>query len=146
MRPPPAGWPRITSAVFYDDAVAAIGWLCRVFGFEVRLQVLSATGHLEHSELTFGDGVIMVGQSGGKSTRPVPLPCVSPKALGVNTQVLCVFVDDVDAHYEAARAAGAIIVEAPLTGDYGDGYWADRTYRAVDVEGHHWWFMQRLRG
>ena len=144
MAPPP-GWPRIASAVFYDDAIAAIDWLCRVFGFEVRLKVTSATGHLEHSELTFGDGVIMVLQSGGKSTRPVPLPCVSPKAIAVNTQALTVFVDDVDAHHAAAAAAGATIVEPPATADYGEGFWADRTYRVVDPEGHHWWFLQRLR-
>lgn len=146
LKPPPAGWPRIISSVFYDDARGAIAWLCQAFGFEVRLQVLSEHGHLEHSELTFGDdGLIMVGQSGGKSTRPVPLPCVSPRAVGVNTQVLCVIVDDVDAHCERARAAGARILDEPMTADYGEGYWVDRSYRAVDLEGHHWWFMQRLR-
>lgn len=146
QRPPPTGWPRIASAIFYDDARAAIVWLCRAFGFEVRLEIVSAEGHLEHSELTFGDGVIMVGASGGKSTRPAPLPCASPRALGgVNTQALCVWVDDVDAHCAVARAAGATIVEEPATNDYGEGYWADRSYRAVDLEGHQWWFMQRLR-
>ena len=39
MKPTPKGWPRISSAVFYDDAAAAIDWLCRVFDFEVRLKV-----------------------------------------------------------------------------------------------------------
>jgi uncharacterized glyoxalase superfamily protein PhnB len=37
MRPTPAGWPRLSSSIFYQDAAAAIDWLCRAFGFEVRL-------------------------------------------------------------------------------------------------------------
>jgi len=82
----------------------------------------------------------------GKSERPVPLPCKSPRALGgANTQSLCVYVDEVDAHCKTARAAGAKIVEEPTTHDYGEEYWADRSYRAEDLEGHQWWFMQRVR-
>lgn len=147
IQPTPAGWPRISSSIFYDDAAAAIDWLCRAFGFEVRLKVEGEGGRIEHSELTFGDGLIMVGQAGGKSSRPVPLPCVSPRAIGGgNTQALCVFVDDVDAHCTAAEAAGASIVEPPATQDYGEDYWSDRSYRVADLEGHQWWFMQRVRG
>lgn len=143
---PPAGWPRISSAVFYDDAAAAIDWLCRAFGFEVRLKVEGEGGRIEHSELTLGEGLIMVGTVGGESGRANPLPCKSPRALGgMNTQMLCVCVDDADAHCQKARAAGAKIVEPPTTKDYGEEYWSDRTYRAEDPEGHQWFFMQRLR-
>jgi uncharacterized glyoxalase superfamily protein PhnB len=146
MNPPPAGWPRISSAVFYDDAASAIDWLCKAFGFEVRLKVEGEGGRIEHSELVFGEGLIMVGSAGGKSERPVPLPCSSPRALGgVNTQSLCVCVDDVDAHCARARAAGARIAEEPATHDYGEEYWSDRSYRVEDLEGHQWWFMQRVR-
>lgn len=88
-----------------------------------------------------------MGNSGGKSTRSDPLPGQSPRGLGgANTQSLCVFVDDVDAHAAHARAAGAKIIEGPATQDYGAEHWADRSYRAEDPEGHHWFFMQRLRG
>ena len=146
MKNPPDGWPRISSALFYDDAAKAIAWLCKAFGFEVRLKIEGDGGRIEHSELTFGEGLIMVGSTGGKSERPVPLPCKSPRSLdGANTQALCVCVDDADAHCETARAAGAKIVEEPTTHDYGADYWSDRTYRAEDLEGHHWWFMQRIR-
>jgi uncharacterized glyoxalase superfamily protein PhnB len=132
--------------VFYDDAASAIPWLCRAFGFEVRLKVEGEGGRIEHSELVLGEGLIMVGTAGGKSERPVPLPCRSPRSLGgANTQCLGVFVDDVDAHCERARAAGAKIVEEPATQDYGEDYWSDRSYRAEDPEGHQWWFMQRVR-
>jgi uncharacterized glyoxalase superfamily protein PhnB len=146
MRKTPEGWPRISSAIFYDDAAAAIDWLCKAFGFEVRLKVEGEGGRIEHSELTYGEGLIMVGSTGGKSERPIPLPCKSPRALGgTNTQTLCVCVDDADAHAGHARAAGAKIVEPPATHDYGEDYWSDRTYRAEDLEGHQWFFMQRVR-
>jgi uncharacterized glyoxalase superfamily protein PhnB len=145
MRDTPKGWPRISSALFYDDAGKAIDWLSRVFGFEVRLKVEGEGGRIEHSELTFGDGLIMVGSTGGKSGSN-RAHCVSPRATGgKNTQSLCVVVDDADAHYQRARAAGAEIVSEPATQDYGEEYWSDRTYEAVDLEGHHWWFMQRVR-
>ncbi len=146
MHPPPVGWPRISSAVFYDDAASAIDWLCKAFGFEVRLKVEGEGGRIEHSELVFGEGLIMVGSAGGKSDRPGGLPCASPRSLGgMNTQALCIAVDDADAHCEHARKAGAIIREQPTTTDYGEEYWADRTYRAEDPEGHQWFFMQRVR-
>ena len=89
MNKPPQGWPRITAAVFYDDAAKAIDWLCAAFGFEVRLKIEGEGGRIEHSELTFGEGVIMVASTGGKSTRPRPIPCKSPRALGgVNAHLL----------------------------------------------------------
>jgi uncharacterized glyoxalase superfamily protein PhnB len=147
MKASPPGWPRISSSLFYDDAATAIDWLCRAFGFEVRLKIEGEAGRIEHSELTFGDGLIMVGSTGGRSTRREPLPSKSPRSLGgVITQALCVYVDDVDAHCERAKAAGAKIIEPPSTMDYGEEYWADRSYRAADLEGHQWWFAQRMRG
>jgi uncharacterized glyoxalase superfamily protein PhnB len=56
-----------------------------------------------------------------------------------------VYIDDVDAHCARARAAGATIASEPATTDYGDGYWVDRSYEAVDPEGHHWWIAQRIQ-
>lgn len=146
IKPTPKGWPRLSSAVFYEDAGAAISWLCEAFGFEVRLRIEGPGGRIEHSELVYGDALIMVGSAGGHAGRPEPLPLASPRSLGgVGTQALCLVVDDVDAHCAAARAAGATIAEAPKTTDHGADYWADRTYRAVDPEGHQWWFLQRVR-
>ncbi len=147
MKPTPAGWPRISSALFYDDAATAIDWLVKAFGFRVRIKVEGEGGRIEHSELEYGDdGLIMVGQTGGRSDRPDPLPGQSPRAVGgANTQILCLYVDDVDAHCAHARASGARIVEEPKDSDHGPEYWTDRSYRAADPEGHHWFFMQRLR-
>ncbi len=145
MKKPPEGWPRISSSLFYDDAAAAIDWLCRAFGFEVRLLVEGEGGSVEHSELSLGGGVIMVGQE-GQGPRPEHRRMVSPRSTGGgNTQVMGVFVDDVDAHCARARAAGAEIFREPDTSDYGSEYAMDRTYGAVDLDGHLWFFMQRVR-
>jgi uncharacterized glyoxalase superfamily protein PhnB len=143
MKAPPSGWPRIASAVYYDDAKAAIDWLCRAFGFEVRVKIEGENDSIEHSELTYGEGLIMVGQSGSADK---PSFRKSPRSIdGANTQSMMVFVDDADAHCEHARANGAKIVTAPTTTDYGEEWWTDRGYECEDLEGHHWWFYHRLR-
>lgn len=148
MNAPPKGWPRMSQSLYYRDPAAAIDWLCKAFDFEVRLKVEGEPGDIVHSELTYGEGLIMVGGSGredagkeGWQTRQK-----SPKDLdGANTQSICLFVDDADAHCAHARAAGANIYREPETTDYGDDYWSDRTYGALDPEGHMWWFMQRMK-
>jgi uncharacterized glyoxalase superfamily protein PhnB len=146
MKPTPVGWPRMSSAVVYVDAAAAIDWLCDAFGFEVRLKVEGAGGRIEHSELTYGDGLIMVAQETADSDRPWKRQLRSPRSLGGHsTQSIMLFVDDADAHCAHARSKGAQIIEEPATHDYGDDYWADRSYGALDPEGHIWWITQRLR-
>jgi uncharacterized glyoxalase superfamily protein PhnB len=143
MKPTPSGWPRISSAVYYQDAAKAIDWLCNAFGFEVRLKVEGEGGSIEHSELVFGDGLVMVAQA-GRAKRPEGR---SPRELGgANTQAMMIYVDDLEAHCRRVRAAGAKVVAEPETHDYGEEYWTDRGYECEDPEGHRWWFYQRLRG
>ncbi len=146
MKPTPAGWPRISPAVFYRDAASMIDWLCSAFGFVVKLKVEGEDGRIEHSELVLADGLIMVGEEMSGPSRRFQTNRLSPLGAGCNTQNLMVFVDDVDAHCAQARAAGAAIVAEPELHDYGSGYWADRSYGAIDPEGHLWWFTQRVRG
>jgi uncharacterized glyoxalase superfamily protein PhnB len=145
--PPPKGWPRISASVHYSNAAKAIDWLCKAFGFEVQLRVDGEGGRIEHSQLTIGkggDGLIMLGDK--KAENPLHSSFRSPKELGgVTTQSLMVYVDDVDAHCVRAKEAGATIDKEPTTTDYGDDYWTDRGYGAIDHEGHHWYFVQRLR-
>lgn len=142
MKPTPAGWPRISTGIWYEDPRAAIDWLCKAFGFEVQLLVEGEGGRIEHSELVFGGGLIMVG---GEKHEKFPHVRPPTKVGGANTQNLMVFVDDLDAHLARARDAGAVITMEPTTSDYGDDYWVDRTYECRDLGGHHWWFVQRLR-
>ncbi len=145
MKNPPAGWPRITSALFYEDAASAIDWLCRAFGFEVRLKVEDDDGRVVHSELVFDDGLILL-YDGVDVEKQEDEHLVSPRSAdGRNTQCLTVYVDDVDAHCAHARASGAQVFREPAAEDHGAEYAMDRTYGARDLEGHIWFFVQRVR-
>jgi uncharacterized glyoxalase superfamily protein PhnB len=144
-KPPPAGWPRVSTSLFYKDPARMIDWLCEAFGFELRLKVEGEAGQIEHSELTFGDGVVMVGGERVGAQALFGTHYLSPMSAGGNTQNMMLYVDDVDAHCAQARAAGARIVSEPALHDYGDDYWADRSYGALDPEGHQWWVSQRIR-
>jgi uncharacterized glyoxalase superfamily protein PhnB len=124
--------PTLSSALCYRDAAAAIEFLQQAFGFEPLMIIRDPGGSVVHSELTLGDGVIMVGGEWNESTR-------SPANIdGKNTQTIHVHLtEDIDAHCARARAAGAEIVAAPE-----DQFYGDRTYRARDPEGHIWTFGQ----
>jgi uncharacterized glyoxalase superfamily protein PhnB len=148
MKKTPPGWPRIAISVFYQDPKAAIEWLTKVFGFELRLKVEGDNGAIVHSELEYGEGLVMVGSAGvvDPAREGWQAAHASPKMVGgKNTMSLAIFVDDCDAHCEHARKSGAVIFREPKTDDYGDDMWSDRTYGARDPEGHQWFFMQRLR-
>ena len=145
MKPTPPGWPRISSAVHYRDAARMIGWLCEAFGFEIRIKIEGQAGSIVHSELSYGDGLIMVAPERMGAAQRFGTNTFSPLTAGGNTQGLMLDVDDVDAHCAHARAAGARIVDEPSLHDYGADYWAERSYGAVDPEGHLWWVSQRIR-
>jgi uncharacterized glyoxalase superfamily protein PhnB len=113
----------------YTDARAAIRWLCAAFGF-VELFSVPASGQVvRHAQLRLGTNVIMLG-----SVRPDER-MASPRTLGASTQALCVYVDDLDAHFERARSAGAEITSPPQDTDFGA-----REYHVRDLEGHPWTF------
>jgi uncharacterized glyoxalase superfamily protein PhnB len=127
--------PSVSSALCYRDPKAALRWLEAAFGFEPSMVILGPDGQLMHSEMRFGDGLVMVGSEWSPQHR-------SPASIeGLNTQTIHVQVTaDIDAHCERARKAGATIAMEPTTQFYGD-----RTYRAVDPEGHIWSFGQTVR-
>ncbi|HEX5063307.1 MAG TPA: VOC family protein [Kofleriaceae bacterium] len=140
-KPPPKDWPRMSASVFYSEAAKAIDWLCNAFGFEVQLRVEGEAGRIEHAELVLAGALITTGDVPRKDREWRR----TPKEAGGCTISLCFYIDDVDAHCERARKAGAVIAQEPKTTDYGDDYWVDRSYGCFDPEGHHWWFMQRIK-
>ena len=146
MKPTPEGWPRLSTAIYYRDASAMIDWLCAAFGFEIRLKIEGEGGRIEHSEITYDEAVVMVGSERLEADVKFDTKMLSPLTAAGNTQSLMLYVDDVDSHCEQARAHGAKIIDEPKVHDYGEDYWADRSYGAIDPEGHMWWFTQRLRG
>ena len=119
----------IYPCLYYDDAAAAIEWLCTAFGFTKRFAVPGPDGTIVHAELSFGPGVIMVG-----SAKP-DKGWVSPRSLPAVNQALCVQTDDPDAHFAQAKSAGATILQQLKDEEYGS-----RGYMAKDLEGNHWYF------
>ena len=114
----------------YEDPAGAVDWLEQAFGFERSAVREDPDGKVVHAELRYGDGIIMLG-----SARNEAWGMRTPKELGAVTQGVYVVVDEVDAHYERARAAGAEIVREPIDTDYGS-----RDYMARDPEGNLWSF------
>src|SRR6266540_160295 len=123
MKPTPAGWPRISSSLYYDDPRAAIDWLMNAFGFELKLLVEGDGGEVVHSELVLGGGMIMVAGTTRKRKGRMTYARTPSSVGGGNTQNMMVFVDDVEAHMARARAAGATVTMEPETHDYGEDYW-----------------------
>jgi uncharacterized glyoxalase superfamily protein PhnB len=117
----------------YRDAQAAIEWLCRAFGFEKHLVVPGEGGTIAHAELSFGNGMIMLG-SVKKSEFDRLMK--QPDEIGdAETQTPYVIVSDADALYARAKAAGAKIVLEIKAEDYGG-----RGFSCRDLEGRLWNF------
>ncbi len=115
--------------IAYDDAVAAIEWLQRVFAFQPLMVMTGENGEVGHAELRLGNGVIM------PTTRNRAPDPENPWTQPLATQGLYVALDNVDAHYEHAVSAGADILRPLADTPYGS-----REYSARDLEGNLWSF------
>jgi uncharacterized glyoxalase superfamily protein PhnB len=129
--------PSVIPALFYADPAAAVEWLAKAFGFELRLSYTDAAGRIAYAEVELGAGVVAVRQERGHS----PLDRSPRTAQGVNTAHVAVAVPDVDAHCARAEQAGARVLE-PLE----DKFYGLRTYTVEDCEGHRWTFESAVRG
>ena len=125
---------RFTPMLVYKDCPAAIDFLCRAFGFEERSRLAMPDGRIGHAELAYREHLIALASVYEEMglASPMDLPAM-------HCQIQC-RVDDVNAHFETAKAEGATILE-PVA----DQFYGDRNYRAVDPEGHRWIFSQRVR-
>lgn len=121
---------RIFPFLRYEDAPAAFEWLARAFGFEKQMLVPGPDGTIAHAQLRYGGSLIMIG-----SARDDVMNLKSPTAVGGATQGIYVHVDDVNAHHDRAKAAGAEIIMELEDTEYGS-----REYMARDLEGHLWSF------
>ena len=123
----------IIPSMRYRDALAAIEWLCRAFGFQ-RHAVYADGDIVHHAQLVFGNGMLMLGSA--DNTSEWNKLVVQPDEIGGReTQSCTVIVSDADAHYARAKAAGAQIVI-----DSADQAYGGRGYACRDPEGPVWWF------
>jgi uncharacterized glyoxalase superfamily protein PhnB len=136
----PKEYPTVIPMISYEDGVAALEWLAKAFGFRERARQIDADGRLSHGEMEAGGGVIMLA-------TPTP-DYVSPRrhretceqarkwsAVPWIIDGVLVYVDDLDAHFARAKAAGATILSEIQADSPG------RRYRAEDLEGRRWFFL-----
>ena len=128
--------------IAYADGIAALDWLAKAFGFRERARMVGKDGRLSHGEMDTGGGVIMLATptpdyEGPKRHREGCEAARRWSSVPYIIDGVLVYVDDARAHFERAQAAGATIL-SPLE-ESEDG----TRYRAEDLEGHRWMFLQR---
>ena len=125
---PQSNLPSMYPYFVYRDATAAIEWLTQAFGFQKTQAFSAPDGTIIHAEMTFGASAIMLGTTTDEQREQMPWDLPSGRGIYV-------YVDDVDAHYERAKAHGAYIVFIPESTE-----WGTRRYRVLDLEGYEWSF------
>jgi len=135
-------YPGVIPMLAYRDGPAAMDWLAAAFGFRERDRRVTAQGRLEHGEMDTGGGLIMMATpspdyQGPKMHRESCEAAAKWSTVPYIIDGVLVYVDNVDEHFERARAAGANILSEPAATENG------RRYRAEDLEGHRWMFMER---
>ncbi|MEH1123255.1 VOC family protein [Micromonospora sp. CPCC 206061] len=132
----------VVPMIDYADGPAALDWLAKAFGFVERTRLLDDDGQLSHGEMIAFGGLIMLGTATPKYEGPKRHRehCERARAWSAVPYIVdgvLVHVDDVESHFERAKQAGATILSEPEDAPYG------RLYRAEDLEGHRWMFLQR---
>jgi uncharacterized glyoxalase superfamily protein PhnB len=124
-KPVPEGFHTVTAQLVLDDAASTIDWYKKAFGATERMRAPGPDGKIMHAEVQIGDTILMVNDPmmGGKG----------PKALGGSPASLWVYVNDCDALFNRAVAAGAQVV-MPLM----DQFWGDRSGTLKDPSGYQW--------
>jgi uncharacterized glyoxalase superfamily protein PhnB len=136
--------PSVIPMIAYEDGIAALEWLARAFGFREIARHTTPDGVLSHGEMAAGDGLIMLasptpdyesprthGTTCDRARRWLSVPWIIDGVL--------VYVEDLDAHFARAKAAGAVMLSGIEEGGPG------RRYRVEDVEGHRWFFFERRK-
>ncbi len=134
--------PTVVPMLSYENGAAAMHWLASAFGFRERTRMLSPDGRVAHGELEAGGGLIMLATPSPdyQSPRHHRDTCEQARKWSTVPWIIdgvLVYVDDLDAHFARAKAAGARILSEIETDPPG------RRYRAEDLEGHRWFFFQR---
>lgn len=125
----PAGYHTVTTQLTLDNAAEGIEWYKKALGASEVSRSLGPDGKIMHAEITIGDSRIMVNDvMMGKG----------PKAYGGSPASLWLYVDDADALFSRAVAAGAT-VQMPIDNQF----WGDRGGAVADPAGYTWWIATR---
>ena len=127
VKPIPEGYPRVTPYLHVSGAAAAIEFFSSVLGAQERMRMPAPGGKIGHAEVEIGESIIMLAD------EFPDMDVRGPKAIGGTPVTLHVYVDDVDAVFDAALAAGAAAVRAVENQFYGD-----RVGQFEDPFGHRW--------
>ena len=133
--PRPAGVPWLTPYLTVSDARAAIAFFETAFGFALRDSVQD-DGVVMHAEMTYqGELIVMFAPQGAFGST-----AQTPKHAGaVAPQSFYLYVDDIDATYARALAAGAKSLSEPQ-----DQFWGDRFAQIEDLDGYRWALARHL--
>ena len=128
-KPVPEGFHTVTPQLTLDDAARAIDWYKQALGAEEMGRATGPDGKIMHAELRIGDSRVMLHDAmmGGKG----------PKAIGGSPAALWIYVEDCDALFNRAIAAGAELVPGPM-GQMQDQFWGDRCGTLKDPHGYAW--------
>jgi uncharacterized glyoxalase superfamily protein PhnB len=126
--------PRVVPYLYYENVEAALRWLSEAFGFREREHETQRApdGTIVHSAIELQGGLVLLGRPGGSYRNPM--------RLGQTTQNLYVYVDALEPHFERAKRAGAKLLTS-----IEDTFYGDRRYGVEDLEGHHWYFAQKVK-
>ncbi|TMF59718.1 MAG: hypothetical protein E6I16_08680 [Chloroflexi bacterium] len=138
-----ANYPDVIPMIAYEDGPKAMDWLSSAFGFKERARMLGEDGRLSHGEMEAGHGVIMLATptpdyQAPRRHRAECEPAQRWSTVPYIVDGVLVYVDDVNAHYQRAKQRGATILSDVEADEPG------KRYRAEDVEGHRWMFMERV--
>jgi PhnB protein len=127
VKPIPDGYPRVIAYLCVDGAAAALDFYANVFGATERTRMDGPDGKIGHAELQLGDSVIML------SDEYPEMGSRGPRAIGGTPVSLHLYVEDVDAVFDRALAAGATSLR-----EVQDEFYGDRTGQLEDPFGHRW--------
>ncbi len=125
VKPIPEGYHTVTPLLSVKGAARLIDFMKKAFGATETYRFPSPDGSVMHAELKIGDSVVMLGEA-SKEAPPVPM-------------TLYLYVNDADAMYSAAIAAGGESLEKPS-----DQFWGDRVATIKDFAGNKWWIATHV--
>ena len=125
VNPIPEGYRTVTPYLVVDGATNVLDFVKQAFGAEEKFRMDAPDGKIGHAEVQIGDSIVMMGDAGAENPA---MPAM-----------IHLYVDDCDATYERALAAGATSEREPT-----DQFYGDRSAGVRDSAGNLWWIATHV--